>query len=88
MANIKSNKKRMITSREARDRNRSKSSKIKTLTKKYEALIAEGNVEEAKVMLPQLLSEIDKSGLFKANNCSRKASRFTRMLNDLENSKK
>lgn len=88
MPNIKSNEKRMITSREARDRNRSKSSKIKTLTKKYEALIAEGNLAEAKVMLPVLLSEIDKSGLFKANNCSRKASRFTKMLNELENRKK
>lgn len=87
MPNIKSNKKRMITSKEANERNKSKKSKIKTLTKKYEALIAEGNVEEARVMLPQLLSEIDKSGLFKANNCSRKASRFTKMLNDLENKK-
>lgn len=84
MPNIKSNEKRMITSAEARLRNRSKASKIKTLTKKYEAMIADKNIAEAKAFLPTLLSEIDKSGLFKANNASRKAARFSKMLSDLE----
>ena len=84
MPNIKSNKKRMITSNEARLRNKSKKSKIKTVIKKYEALIAEKNKEEAAKFLPLLLSEIDKSKMFKANNASRKAARFSKLLSNLE----
>ncbi len=83
MANIKSQKKRVLISREEKARNASKKSKVKTAIKKYEAAIAAGNVDEAAAMLNGLFSVIDAAksdGIFHINTAANKKARLSKML--------
>jgi len=87
MANIKSQKKRIITSREERARNNSKRTRVKNVVKKFEAAIAEKNVELATNLLPETMSVIDAAksdGILKQNTASRKVARLSKMLSDLK----
>ncbi len=84
MANIKSQKKRILISREENAKNTSLRTKCKNAVKKYEAAIAEGNVALAEELLPVTVSTITKAGIYKDNTVSRKVARFSKMLSDLK----
>lgn len=90
MPNIKSAKKRVITSQKRHDINVAKKSKVKTAIKKYNEAINAGNVELAEQLLPATMSVIDcafKDGVFKANTAARKKSTICRSLDRLKASK-
>jgi len=58
-------------------------SELKTLSKNFESLIANKKVDEAKKLLPGLISKIDRAaskGVIKSNNASRKISRLMKKL--------
>lgn len=84
MANIKSQKKRILISREENAKNTSLRTKCKNAVKKYEAAIAEGNIALAEELLPVTVSTITKAGIYKDNTVSRKVARFSKMLSDLK----
>lgn len=76
---IKKDKKRTL-------RNKAVKSEIKTSVKKFEALINEKKLEEAKAYLKQLTSKINKAkskGTIHKNTASRKISRLYKKLNKL-----
>ena len=86
MANIKSAKKRILVSKKKEMRNKAIKSKVKTLVKKVDAAIAEGNKAEAEAALLVATSEISKAaskGIYHKNNASRKISRLTLAVNKL-----
>lgn len=87
MANIKSQKKRVLITREENAVNKSKRTRVKNAVKKYEAAIAENNVELATELLPVTVSIIDRAksdGIYKDNTASRKVARLSKMLSDLK----
>lgn len=79
MANIKSQKKRIILDEKNRQRNVSVRSALKTYTKKFEqALASKENVDAA---LKKAISEIDRAarkGIIHPKNAARKKSRLQR----------
>jgi small subunit ribosomal protein S20 len=65
-------------------RNKSIKSRVKTLEKKYLALVAEGKLDEAKVAYREVASAFDKAakkGVIKKEKASRKSSRLQLRLN-------
>ncbi|HIU60296.1 MAG TPA: 30S ribosomal protein S20 [Candidatus Stercoripulliclostridium merdigallinarum] len=88
MANIKSQKKRILITKAENERNTARRTRCRNAQKKYEAAIAAGNVEEAKALLPETVSIITKAGVYKDNTVSRKVARFSKMLYNLENEAK
>ncbi len=84
MANIKSQKKRILITREENAKNVSLRTRCKNQIKKYEAAIAAGDVELATKLLPETVSVITKSGVYKDNTVSRKVARLSKMLSDLQ----
>lgn len=85
MANIKSQKKRVLISREENARNNSLRSEVKTAIKKYEAAIAANDIAKAEELLPVTFSVIDAArsdGLFHINNVERKKARLAKMLDN------
>ena len=81
MANIKSAKKRVITSQVRADRNKAIKSKVKTYIKKVDAAVAAGDKA-----LPVAIAEISKAaskGIFHKNTAARKVSRITKAVNTL-----
>lgn len=84
MANIKSQKKRILITKEENAKNTSLRTKCKNAVKKYEAAIAEGNVALAEELLPVTVSTISKAGIYKDNTVSRKVARLSKMLSDLK----
>jgi len=85
MANIKSQKKRVLITREENARNNSLRSKVKTAVKKYEAAIAEGDLAKAEELLPVTVSVIDSArsdGLYHVNTVARKKARLAKMLDN------
>ena len=86
MANIKSAKKRVKVIATKTARNKAIKSKVKTLVKKVDAAIAEGNKAEAEAALLVATSEISKAaskGIYHKNTASRKISRLTLAVNKL-----
>ncbi len=84
MANIKQQKKRIITSREENLRNTSKRSKVKSITKKFENAVAENNLQLAEELLPttyKIIDEAKSDGVFHTKTASRKKARLTKILN-------
>lgn len=84
MANIKSQKKRILISRAENARNTSKKSAVKTAIKKYEATIAAGDLEQATKMLNGVYAIIDAAksdGIFHINTAANKKARMAKMLN-------
>lgn len=80
MANLNSAKKSIRQDKKRRPHNLAMSSEIKTLTKKLNALIAEGKADEASKALPLLMSKLDKAAkknLIKRENADRKKSRLS-----------
>ena len=91
MANIKSQKKRVITNAKANDRNVAKRSKVRTYVKKYRAAISAGDVALAEKLLPDTVSVIDAAasdGIYKRENASRKVARLSKALSDLKSDSK
>lgn len=87
MPNIKSQKKRLITSKKAYAANKAKRTRVKNALKKYYSLIATADVEGAEALLPQTVSIIDRAksdGIYKQNNASRKVAHASKALTDLK----
>lgn len=77
MANIKSQKKRIITNEKNRQRNVATRSRIKTLTKNVETAVAGKNPEAVPAALTSALSAIDRAvtkGIIHRNTAARKKS--------------
>lgn len=90
MANIKSQKKRVLITREENARNTAKRSAVKTAVKKYEASIAEGDIAKAEELLPVTISAIDAAksdGIYHINTASRKKARLAKMLDAAKKAK-
>lgn len=86
MANIKSAKKRILVIETKTLRNKTIKTKIKTLIKKVETAVAEGNKELAQERLTVAISEISKAaskGIYHKNNAARKVSRLTKLVNSM-----
>ncbi len=87
MANIKSQIKRDRTNEKSRLKNNAIESETRTLIKKVEKAVAEGNKEEALKALPLALKKIDEdesAGIFKKNTANRKKSHLQRIVNGLQ----
>ncbi|MFT4186850.1 MAG: 30S ribosomal protein S20 [Micrococcaceae bacterium] len=90
MANIKSQKKRILTNEKARLRNNSTKSEIKTLTRRVDEAIEAGDAEKAAEALKTVSRKIDKAvskGVFHANNAANKKSKIAARVNKLEEDK-
>lgn len=77
MANIKQQKKRVLTNEGRRQRNMAVRSRMKTFFKRVMVALEEKNAEAVKEVLPQALSEIDraaKKGVIHKNSAARKKS--------------
>ena len=61
MANIKSAKKRVLTSQIRADRNKAVKSRVKTYVKKVDAAVAAGDKAAAEAALPVAIGEISKA---------------------------
>lgn len=84
MANIKSAKKRIITSRKRAEANKSVKSGVKTSIKKVYAAIDSSDKEAAQTALRSAISTIEKAGskgVYHKSNASRKVSRLTKAVN-------
>jgi small subunit ribosomal protein S20 len=78
VANIKQQKKRVRLAAKQRLRNRHAKSSLKTLFKRLETQVAEGEADEAAKTATFLTSRIDKAaakGVLHKNNAARKKSR-------------
>ena len=84
MPNIKSSKKDVIRSKKAYEKNKANKSALKTIIKKYEAALAEGNFELAAEKLrlaEKKLMQAASKGTISKNAASRKTSRLAKKLN-------
>ena len=87
MPNIKSAKKRVLTSARKCNENTLVDSRMKNSIKKLEKTIKEGNKEESEKALNVTLRNIDKAeniGLIHKKNAARKKSRLTKSVNALK----
>ena len=87
MANIKSQKKRIVTNEIAHQRNKSKKSRIATEVRKYKELITAGDFETASKKLNEIFSLIDRARLdnvYHINTASSKKSRLAKLLSDAQ----
>ena len=86
MANHKSAAKKARRDAEARLRNRSNRSALKTAVKKFLAMVAEGNKTEAAKLLPLTQGLVDKAcrkGVMHKNAADRTKSRLAAKVNKL-----
>jgi small subunit ribosomal protein S20 len=86
MANHKSAAKKARRDAEARLRNRSNRSALKTAVKKFLAMVAEGNKTEAAKLLPLTQGLVDKAcrkGVMHKNAADRTKSRLATKVNNL-----
>ena len=86
MANIKSQKKRIITNEKARMRNRAVKSELKTAIKKFEAAAAEGNRTEADGAYKVAVKKVDQAvakGVLHKNTAAHRKSAMTLKLNKI-----
>ena len=90
MPNIKSAKKRVLTSAKKRENNNVVEQSTKTAVKKFVKEVEAGNKENAKEKLNVAIKSIDKatsSGLMHKNKAARQKSRLMKMNNKLEETK-
>jgi len=86
MANIKSSAKRDLKSKQLRAKNRADKTELKTMMKKFDAAVAEGNRDEAVSAYKVAVKTVDRAagkGLLPKNNAARKKSALTVKLNGL-----
>lgn len=90
MPNIKSAKKRVLTSAKKKENNNVVEQKTKTAVKKFVKEVEAGNKKEAQEKLNVAIKNIDKaasSGLMHKNKAARQKSRLMKMNNKLEETK-
>jgi len=83
LANIKSAKKRVITSQVRAERNKAIKSRVKTYIKKVEAAVTAADKAAAQTALVAAISEINKActkGVYHKNTASRKVSRLAKAV--------
>ena len=86
MPNIKANKKHVILSRIANERNKMAKSALKTVLKKFDASLVSGDKAAAETAYKAAVKAVDKAvvkGLLHKNNAARKKSSMTLQLNKL-----
>ncbi len=86
MPNIKSAKKRVLTSKRKNDENVLVDSRMKNSIKKLEKTVKDGDKEKSAELLNTTLRNIDKAqniGLVHKNNAARKKSRLTKLVNSI-----
>lgn len=87
MANIKSSAKRDLKSKEQRAKNRAQKTELKTMMKKFDAAVAEGNRETAVSAYKAAVKTVDRAagkGLLHKNNAAHKKSSMASRLNGME----
>ena len=87
MANIKSAKKRIKTTKSKTERNKVQKSTIKMFSKKIDALVKKGDKTEAEKTLKEANKAIDMAaskGVYHKKNASRKVSRLTKAVNKIK----
>lgn len=85
-ANIKSSAKRDEKSKELRAKNRADKTELKTMIKKFDAAVAEGDKEKAADAYKVAVKTVDRAagkGLLHKNNAAHKKSTLTVKLNDM-----
>ena len=83
MPNIKSQKKRVLITREENARNSSKKTEVKNVIKKFEKAVEEKRLDDAKAQLALVMSAIDEAksdGIYHVNTAARKKARLAKML--------
>jgi len=86
VANIKSQKKRIITNEKARLRNRSVKSKLKTLTKRVQTAVEGGNKAEALEAVQAASRALDMAaskGVIHKNQAANRKSGLMRLVNEM-----
>ena len=86
MANIKSSKKDVISSKIAYEKNKANKSALKTELKKFDAALTAADKAAAEVAYKAAIVAVDKAvklGLLHKNNAARKKSSLTLKLNKL-----
>ncbi|MDZ4178021.1 MAG: 30S ribosomal protein S20 [Coriobacteriia bacterium] len=86
MANIKSQKKRVLTNEKAHQRNKAVKSEIKTAIKKVEAAVAAGDAAvaaEAAESANRLLDKAASKGVLHKNQAANRKSGLTKSVNAL-----
>lgn len=86
MANIKSAKKRILTSAKRAERNKSIRSEVKTSVKKVDAAIATGDKAAAQAALQNLQGVMGRAtakGVYKKNTNARKISRMSKAVDKI-----
>lgn len=87
MANIKSSAKRDEKSKELRAKNRAEKTELKTMVKKFDAAVAQGNREEAVSAYRVAVKTVDRAagkGLLHKNNAANKKSAMSLKLNAMQ----
>ena len=87
MANIKSAKKRIITSAKRAERNKAQRSAVKTAIKIVRTAVEANDKEKAEQELRSavsIISEAGRKGLYHHANASRKVSRLTKAVNGIQ----
>ena len=90
MANIKSQKKRILVSAKENSKNTSIRSKVKNAVKKYNAAIESGDLALAEKLYPETVSVINKAksaGVYHINAASRRIHTITVALDALRAAK-
>ncbi len=84
MANIKSQKKRILTNEKRRVRNRGVRTALKTYIKKFQQTVEAGDVEAAEAALRKANRELDRAaskGVIHANAAANRKSALTKSFN-------
>ena len=87
MPNIKSAKKRVVVTEKKNSQNKMIKSSVKTAIKKFNAVLAAGDIEAAEKLLPETVSVIDSAaskGILHKNNAANKKSALAKNLNALK----
>ena len=86
MANIKSYAKRDEKSKELRAKNRADKTELKTMIKKFDAAVVDGNREAAESAYKVAVKTVDRAagkGLLHKNNAAHKKSAMATKLNEM-----
>ncbi|WP_130812015.1 30S ribosomal protein S20 [Olsenella sp. Marseille-P4559] len=87
MANIKSQKKRIITAEKARMRNRAVRSELKTYVKKVHAAVEAGDVEAAQAAANAACRKLDRAaakGIIHKNQAADRKSGVQKLVNSMK----
>ena len=87
MANIKQQKKRVLTNEKSRQRNQSVRSAVRTEIRKFREAVATGDKAKAEEQLRAASRSLDKSvskGVFHRNNAANKKSAMAQAFNTMD----